>query len=183
VEGRGQGPLENGSIELATVHDRKQSAVARSVPSLVTRFPCKRLPRHAGLAAAPTQKLPTVTWHGFMHGRINARLSRRSHGESLVCSTQKPEGYISRVNAAAFLEERLKLSAIPPKAAAYAGIEAMTVEQARAKGYELPGYPKDGFIVRYYSEEGKLLAMWRWRNSRGKPKGRDAGCTSLALKG
>ena len=87
-----------------------------------------------------------------------------------MCSTQKPEGYISRVNAAAFLEERLKLSAIPPKAAAYAGIEAMTVEQARAKGYELPGYPKDGFIVRYYSEEGKLLAMWRWRNSRGKPK-------------
>lgn len=71
---------------------------------------------------------------------------------------------------AQFLAERLKLSAIPPTAAAFAGIRAMTVQQARAKGHELHKKSSDGFLIPYYSAEGKPLKMFRWRNPRGKPK-------------
>jgi hypothetical protein len=72
-----------------------------------------------------------------------------------------------------FLKERLRLSAITPEAARYAGIQAMTVPAARAAGYELPGYPQDGFLLPYYNEAGKLISeMWRWRNDTKNKKWR-----------
>lgn len=72
-------------------------------------------------------------------------------------------------NPLAFLKERLRLSAIPLEAARYAGIEAMTVGIAKKAGYQLPGYPSDGFLLRYYDARSKLIpSMWRWRNGRSR---------------
>ena len=65
-----------------------------------------------------------------------------------------------------FLNERLRLSVISPAAARYAGIQAMTAANARAKGYALPEYAVDGFLIPYSNQRGKLIpGIWRWRNN------------------
>ena len=79
-----------------------------------------------------------------------------------------------------FLEERLRLSAIPLEAARYAGIRAMTALEAREQGLELPSYCSAGFLIPYYDMNGKRLShIWRWRNSSSEIKyaqPSDTGC-------
>lgn len=80
----------------------------------------------------------------------------------------KPNGKDTRD----FLAERLELSDIPADAARYAGIKAMTAEEAKKRGYRLPAYCVNGFLIRYYDEQDRLRPdMWRWRNDPACLKG------------
>jgi hypothetical protein len=64
-----------------------------------------------------------------------------------------------------FLLDRLALSAISVPAAAWAGIQQMTVATARSSGLALPAYCSDGFVIRYHDSQGRVIKdLWRWRN-------------------
>jgi hypothetical protein len=73
--------------------------------------------------------------------------------------------------SADFLTKRLALSAISPEAAKYAGIRSMKASEARAKGFGLPAYCSDGFLIPYYDVAGKLTQFWRWRNNPDSRRG------------
>ena len=88
-----------------------------------------------------------------------------------------------RRGSQAFLESRLKLSAISLRDATYAGIRAMSVEEAHCLGIGLPPYCTDGFLIRYPDLDGnEIPSQWRWRNDPAKTRG-FAAITKEMLRG